>query len=461
MAGWKQKPWFSPRAIIAPVRLSENTVRYQKVLVEEEGENDLEEVTPKKNTYPSWGGKMYSNRVKLGNYDNDDDDYTFLRPKKEKKWSFSQTRWSSYSYGSAFGTDNDENLIVKAPDNYLTPTSQEIRNKINVYNQDAVNIIKEACRVCYLKMINDKDFLSEDAKKAVKEGSSVYIGKEEFERRVKLYTSIFDEFIPGTTPLEQARAIYHKIKDQHSSFNRQSAKSSKDSGYIANFKRDVYADPTINSQIYSNKYSKEEDLSILNNISLIGEFGSQFTVEKEVGEKIVHNSDKFKNKHMTSLDQLNMVNIAQRVLPNFKAKLITKDLIISAPVQTSEQKQKIIILVDYSGSMNERDKQNWVNGILIDRFKYVIKGEAEVFFSFFVSKPDQLNFIHVKNEEDVKKFWENFSNYPCGSTTDIGRIVQYVASEISKGKLHNLKINLSQEKPEILIINDGQIGLDV
>jgi len=35
-------------------------------------------------------------------------------------------------------------------------------------------------------------------------------------------------------------------------------------------------------------------------------------------------------------------------------------------------------------------------------------------------------------------------------------MVDYIASEISSGKLCNLQVDLSQEKPEILVINDGQ-----
>jgi uncharacterized protein with von Willebrand factor type A (vWA) domain len=131
---------------------------------------------------------------------------------------------------------------------------------------------------------------------------------------------------------------------------------------------------------------------------------------------------------------------------------------VNVPVESSEKKQKIIILLDYSGSMNSGNKQMWVNAILADRLRYVMQGEAEVFFSYFVDQPSKLKFHHLKNAEDVKKFWKTFSNYPSGGNTDIGRIVEYVAEEVKAGKqLHNLKnLNLSREKPEILIINDGQ-----
>ena len=112
--------------------------------------------------------------------------------------------------------------------------------------------------------------------------------------------------------------------------------------------------------------------------------------------------------------------------------------------------------------MDDREKQVWVNAILIDRFKYVIKGEAEVFFSYFVHKPEQLNFQHIKNREDVIKFWQTFSNDHDGGMTEVGDMVKHIANEIDNKRLHNLDVDLSEEKPEILIINDGNdsVGTD-
>jgi uncharacterized protein with von Willebrand factor type A (vWA) domain len=59
-------------------------------------------------------------------------------------------------------------------------------------------------------------------------------------------------------------------------------------------------------------------------------------------------------------------------------------------------------------------------------------------------------------------FWTWFSNDPNGGTTDIGSIVTSIANDIEEQRLGNLDIDLSQEKPEILIINDGQdeVGYD-
>jgi uncharacterized protein with von Willebrand factor type A (vWA) domain len=165
---------------------------------------------------------------------------------------------------------------------------------------------------------------------------------------------------------------------------------------------------------------------------------------------------------MRSYSQLERVGPYQKVLPNYRYKLLTRSLQINVPVESSEKKQKIIILVDYSGSMRSDKKQMWVNAILADRFRYVMMGEAEVYFSFFIDQPSQMKFTHVKNTKDVEEFWKTFSNEPSGGNTDIGRIVKYVSDEVKGGtKLHNLHLNLSHEQPEILIINDGQDSVNV
>jgi uncharacterized protein with von Willebrand factor type A (vWA) domain len=188
----------------------------------------------------------------------------------------------------------------------------------------------------------------------------------------------------------------------------------------------------------------------------MGDLGSQFKVERAIGEQEVGYSDMHKTKLMSSYDQIRMIDMYQRMLHGYNLKFLTKSLTVDVPVQSSEKKQKIVILLDFSGSMNDNEKQIWVNSILVDRFRYVMKGEAEVFFSYFVSSTDFLRFKHIKNEKDVEKFWKNFSNSPNGSYTNIGRNVAYVAEQVKSGNFFKLGVDLSKELPEILIINDGE-----
>jgi len=306
-------------------------------------------------------------------------------------------------------------------------------------------------------MIDDKDYIAKRYKEIENSGMST----ERWKEKKAMCDNVFDTFVPGFTPLEQAIAINYKIRDIDAFNNRQKA-AGKHKSRTFEFRRSNYADADINTQLEMTDLSRNHKLEILDKISIIGDLGSQFKVEKDVGEQEVHNSNIHRQRNMRSYEQLHMLNVYQRVLPTYRLKFLTKDLMVNIPVETSEKKQKIIILCDYSGSMNETGKQIWVNAILIDRFKYVIKGEAEVFFSFFVQNPDHMHFHHIKDAADVERFWSTFSNAPGGSYTNMARIVNHVSNEVRRGKLHNLDVDLSKELPEILIINDGQdeVGQD-
>ena len=398
-------------------------------------------------------------------YDGDYYTPTYQSPKKstggwKSKYGgggWSKSSWSSFSYTWDYGGDNNDDLFVKDPVNYLTPTTAEIRKKVHAPKQTSIDTIKELARICYFKMIDEREYVAEkyadyDALSESEQG--------EYQQKKALYDSIFEQFIPGFSPLEQAISIYLKLKGQSTKEERDEDDDEEDKEIDMtkrlDFDRELYFDPTINEQLDLNELSKERKMEIMNHLSLVGQFGSEFKVEKEISEKIVANSDQYSTMIMRDYSQIHMMNLMQKVYPNFRSKFLTKDLTVSVPVDRKEQIQKIIILLDYSGSMHEDEKQIWVNAILIDRFRYVMKGEAEVYFSYFVEDCDELNFQHIKDREDVIKFWQTFSNHPNGGGTAIGSIVEYVADQVNRGKLHNLDVNLSEEKPEILIINDGQ-----
>lgn len=366
------------------------------------------------------------------------------------------TYGSLWNWGSVGGSQfsDDSELYVKEPSNYLTPTAKNIESEYHgVRNQEQIDQIKELARVCYFKMIGDKDYLVPkyaDIDKLPEEQQEIVKKKKEF------YDEIYNKFIPGYSPLEQAVNIFKSL-DAVKNVKGQTGEANKDFNLKAlNFNRRAYTDHDINDQLELNKVSKKRKFEIMNLVSIVGDFGNEFKVEKEVKEKIVANSDIVSKMMMRDYSQLHQVELYQRLFPHFNTKLLTKDLVVNTPVDRKEKKQKIIILLDYSGSMRESEKQDWVNAVLIDRFRYVMKGEAEVFFSYFVDDPDDLHFTHVKDRKDVIDFWSNFSNLPNGGETHIGRMVKYVSEEISRGRLHNLQMDLREEKPEILILNDGQ-----
>lgn len=393
----------------------------------------------------------------------DDDDYGYgygySKNKSKEKYSsytWKPSVWSNYSWLGAADDDDNSSLFVKDPVTYVTPTKADIKAKSKVWADKSLDTIKELARVCYFKMIDERDYVNEmysDYESMSDES------KFDHDKKKELYDGIFETYIPGNTPLEQAIAIFRQISDGKT-YGEHEEEDDIDYKSTLSFDRRIYSNPEINTQLDFNELSKDRKMDILDKISIVGEFGEQFKVEKEIEEKIVSNSDQYAKKIMRDYAQFSNIELYQKMFPNFRTKFLTKDLTVNVPVDKKEQKQKIIILLDYSGSMDTQDKQIWVNAILIDRLRYVMQEEAEVFFSYFCYDTNDLQFHHLKNRDDVMNFWTWFSNDPNGGGTEIGLIVDYVAQCVEEGNLHNLNIDLSKEKPEILIINDGQDSVD-
>ena len=464
MSGWRVKKgaWYSPRAIKEPtsrveeVQTGPNSFRFKakkesrlETKIQNPGltyEEYRKQKKPKRNqwaddAYDTWEGEQ------LVHYN-------------KPTYAFEATRWSNWSYSSFLGygdSDDNSNLMVKEPENYLTPTNAQINAKCNYWTGKDIKLVKELARVCYFKMIGDKDYLSENFSS---EDCGV-INPDTWRDKKDIFDNVYETYIPGFTPLEQAVNFQHRLKDEESHRLKGSARDKHKSKKIE-FRRSDYADPILNGQLELNKLNRNHNIEILNKISIIGDLGTQFKVEKGIGEVETPNSDIFRKRMMRGYDQIRLIEMYQRMLPTYKMKFLTRDLIVNVPVQINEKKQKIIILLDQSGSMNDHTKQAWVNALLVDRFRYVIKGEAEVFFSFFTSSNSNLSFKHIKDQAGVDRFWKSFSNSPSGSLTNIGKIVTYIAEEIKAKRLHNLDVDLSTELPEILIVNDGQdhVGYD-
>jgi len=133
----------------------------------------------------------------------DDDDYygsyyapTYVPKRSTGGWKskyggggWSKSSWSSFSYTWDYGSvDNNDDLFVKDAINYLTPTAAEIRKKVHAPKQTSIDTIKELARICYFKMIDEKEYVAEkyadyDALSESEQG--------EYQQKKALYDSIF------------------------------------------------------------------------------------------------------------------------------------------------------------------------------------------------------------------------------------------------------------------------------
>src|SRR6185437_10536046 len=398
--------------------------------------------------YTHYGGDYYGGGTRY-NYGYSK---SYSRKSSGSTWS-----WGSYG-GYNYLDEDDENIYVKAHESYLTPRDSDMIHKLD-YQEDTVKnrqLIKEMARFFYHKMLEDPNYMDpkyEDSSSLTETQIQEYEGKKVY------YKDLWDKYVPGVTPLEQALNIFREIQNKREATGvpkKQEVTTEELNRLLQDveYHEELYCDPSFNELMKMQPLAEKHKMEIFKNLSMISHLGGEFKVQKETEERLVQNSSVISKKIMRDYSQIHNIDLYQRLMPTFPIKMITKDLIVNVCVDKSEHKQKIIILVDYSGSMNQDDKQIWVLAIMMDRLKYAMLEEAEIFFSYFVHETSALSFTHIYNRETALKFWAKFSTRPNGGDTRLGDMVQHIGDEISRGKLCNLNIDLSKETPEILAIND-------
>lgn len=353
----------------------------------------------------------------------------------------------------------EDDLFVKEHDYYYTPSNYYTRSVLKRMGHGSGNadIVREMSRFFYHKMIQDPEYINE---KYLNPDDTMDVG--EIESKKDFYQNLWDlDFVPGNSPMEKALYVLDEVLRQENQEGQMNPSTMDFKHFKTNIPdKDQYFDGNVSKLMKKRGLDNFKKVQMLQKICLVNKFGSKFEVKKTVTEKRVSNSNIHKLKRIVEYGELPNAPLYQRVFPNFTTKLLAKDLHVNTPIKRDESKQKIIMLVDFSGSMCEEYKQDWVLGILADRLRYCIKGECEVFFSYFLTYDDiiqnRFKFTHIKTEQEALDFFENFSTSPTGGDTEIGHVVEAIRVEIEENhKLFNLDVDLSKEKPEILIINDG------
>lgn len=186
-------------------------------------------------------------------------------------------------------------------------------------------------------------------------------------------------------------------------------------------------------------------MKILENMAILSSRGKIKSRKKALSQKISPMSEYGEVAAMT--------NISNIALPTFGYKFATKQVLVKQAQQAN--KQMLVLLIDDSGSMNCSEKINWIWALLYNRLDAVIANKAVLYIGMFLNRLDETNIIKVENKADamrlIKRKW-----FPRlgGGGTDIGHAVETACAAIKRGKFggHDLK----GEKPEIVVINDGQ-----
>lgn len=386
--------------------------------------------------YGDYYGGYYGNRGGKKRYSSFDDDWN----------------WRGYS---SWKQEEGENLtlFVKPHSNYSTPSSWDFKFKLDYQYQtdNYCDTIKEFSRYFYYRMLGSKDYINDT------------YGKDDEDSKREFYESLWNKFIPGYTPLEQALSVFmelsskkeHKYKDLRG--KKQEEEELELDADDVDFNEEFYTDQDMSDLIENQPEAKNMKIELLKKLSMIQRLGGEFKIEKEIEEKAAEFSRISVRKPMKEYSQILGVDFYQRLLPNFDTRFITKNLVINTPVTKTEHKQQIVLLVDHSGSMDSKEKQLWVIAVLIDRLKYVMKGQAEVYFGFFNHRHGQFPYYHLHDRESVMNFWKNgFTTKPRGGDTAVGEVATSIYRDIiDNKKMSNIDVDFKPEDiPEFLIIND-------
>lgn len=181
---------------------------------------------------------------------------------------------------------------------------------------------------------------------------------------------------------------------------------------------------------------------------------AKLQAHRQVREEPDPAGEEIRQRPIKSLSELPKVSktawaMRQEAPTHFLYKAVSGQLQVRERITRNERKQAIFILLDGSGSMDS-GKRHWkATGVVMNRLKAVLSGDAEVWLSVFDTKLGKVQHAGTPAEarELIKKFADN--NY-SGGGTDITESVKaahtFMETEIKKGA--------ALYRPEIVVLTD-------
>jgi uncharacterized protein with von Willebrand factor type A (vWA) domain len=188
----------------------------------------------------------------------------------------------------------------------------------------------------------------------------------------------------------------------------------------------------------------------------------QFTklqVRKQKTVKPDPAGDEIRTRGIKHLGEMNKISppawaTRQQSPAYFMYQAISGQLPVRERITREEKKQAIFILVDGSGSMSG-SKHHKATGVVMNRLKAVIAGDAEVWVSVFDIEMSEPDFAGNAEEarELIKKFkGKNFS----GGGTDIAGSVKAAHRFIEE----KIKSGEALYRPEVVVLTDEDSSTD-
>lgn len=185
-----------------------------------------------------------------------------------------------------------------------------------------------------------------------------------------------------------------------------------------------------------------EDMEILRNLSIVKAEG------KMRSKKPLRNST---GSRMQSFNEVTkLVNKTNYAKPDFSYKLMHKELNVKKHVRYGSQ--ALLLLIDDSGSMSTRPKQQWVKTMLVHHLIEVKRKNAILYIIPYETRLKKGMVVKKVNEKTLDEVyqWLSFN----GGTTDIENCIKQAQDGVINKQVINLKIE--GERPQVAILLDGE-----
>lgn len=123
---------------------------------------------------------------------------------------------------------------------------------------------------------------------------------------------------------------------------------------------------------------------------------------------------------------------------------------ITKPYRKLSSKQKKIVLLDDSSSMDTLEKRKWLERIFGTLLLDVLNGNSVLYFTPFTYMRNPVR--KIETEAEVMAFCEDFRR-GTGGGTNLAGFLPNMIEQIKRGELDGHKLN---NRTEMLIINDGE-----
>jgi len=161
--------------------------------------------------------------------------------------------------------------------------------------------------------------------------------------------------------------------------------------------------------------------------------------------------DSVRNRPIAHTGEMNKLVKSEWALPSTYRtyRIVTHASMVRERVTTIEKKQLLYIIIDCSGSMGSGQRIYKAGGILMNRLKAVIEGEAELYVRLFDTSLKQE--FHASNPAEAKELIRHFTekNYSGGSTDISG------CARAAQKRIQEIINAGSTYRPELVVITDG------